>query len=273
MEALDAVILDGALAARIDESQLSGLLAAGTTVAIQSQRRPAGEWPWVRAGELWVVRHEPVGPVGVIEPIAYEPTYGWLRGWPADVRRRTVLAAAMGAVLLLAASLWRSRWAAVAVLAASAVICGFWVVWAACQSPVLEMSGNVIAESRSLQQEDRWFWYSPLRSTAHRQMIDGLVKPVLASVRQIDILHLQLRWEPARQIASFVYELKPSTSLAFFRRNVTLEIPHLALRRTQSSLASMVKQLYVQDSDELLGEVTDGTGATTVVVAAKKTAD
>ncbi len=61
-ESLDAVILDPAAATRVDSGQLRTLLAGGMTVAIQSEKRPGGNWPWQRLGPWWVVRYAPVGP-------------------------------------------------------------------------------------------------------------------------------------------------------------------------------------------------------------------
>src|SRR5437867_3467375 len=47
-EALDAVLLDAPSAARVTESQLSVLLAGGVAVAVRSDEKPAGGWPWHR---------------------------------------------------------------------------------------------------------------------------------------------------------------------------------------------------------------------------------
>jgi len=114
-EALDGLILDETGVRSLTEGQLATLLAAGTTVAVRRQQRPGEQWPWRRFGDdYWVIAHRPPGPAGATSSEAYEPAYAWTPGWPAAVRRWTVLLGAIFCILLAALSLWRSRRAAAA---------------------------------------------------------------------------------------------------------------------------------------------------------------
>ena len=54
---------------------------------------------------------------GAIVPEVYDPTYGWHPGRPAATRRQAVLIGVLFSVLAVAATLWRSRFAVVAVIA------------------------------------------------------------------------------------------------------------------------------------------------------------
>jgi hypothetical protein len=268
-EALDGLILDPASAARVEESQLRAMLAAGTTVAVRTIRRPAGRWPWTHEGELWVVRNFPLGPAGTIEPDAYRPTYNWVRGWPADFRRRAVLAGAVGGILVLAASMWRSRRAAVAVIGINAVVLGLWLAWAARQTPVLQLSGRVLVQGESLWQEDHWTWFSPLTAADVAMPAETLTKPIFASAHQIESSGIRWGWSDETRSGQYGCHLDPRTSMAFLKREVMVQYAIPDLTPGRSALATMVRELYLRPGDQLLGETTDASDQVTVVVRAK----
>src|SRR5260221_6814822 len=115
-ETLDGIVLDSSAAARVTERQLNGLLAAGTGVAIRSSTKPAGEWPWRKVGDYWILHYALAGPDTAYEPTAYLPTSAWARGWPAPFRQQILLAAVVFAILSLGAALPRWRGAALLVL-------------------------------------------------------------------------------------------------------------------------------------------------------------
>ena len=114
-------------------------------------------------GGCWGIR--PVGPRSPVELQAYDPTYGWEHGWPADVRRRAVLLAALAGIALLGLSLWRSRYAAWAGAALSLAAAVAVTVWAGRQSPVLSAGGALVVWDGSVAQRDYWAYRTTLRDT------------------------------------------------------------------------------------------------------------
>ncbi len=251
-EALDGVVFDAAAAARIDESQLRALLAAGTAVAVRSERRPSGTWPWKREGNLWVVRYTPRGPTGLIEPEAYLPTYGWVRGWPAQFRRQCVLACVIFAILFLAASLWRSRWRVPLVISLTVATSAAFVMWTSRQSPVLRMSGAVFIRGDGIIQEDRWSWYSTLRASDVSHPSAGLTKPVLASIQQIQTSDLRLKRQTSDEAWQFAFRLQPKIALAFVARRLNDSGAFPAGKAVaRSPLDAMVDRLYPVGSDDV----------------------
>ena len=115
-ETIDLLLLGPSAVSRVRESALAVLSAGGTAVAVRSNEKPAGQWPWQQVAApsgaggstlWWVLDHPPVGPRSLMDMETYAPTYGWEHGWPAEIRRRSVLLAALAAIALLGLSLWR----------------------------------------------------------------------------------------------------------------------------------------------------------------------
>jgi hypothetical protein len=121
---LDALLLDEPAAARVTEAQLATLLAGGTAVAIRTEARPGGAWPWTPQGAWWVVRPDRAAHVELIQPERYALASADDAGAPAAFRRTVVLALVAFTLAAMLASLWRSRraWVGVVVLAVLASI-------------------------------------------------------------------------------------------------------------------------------------------------------
>jgi hypothetical protein len=173
-ETIDLLLLGPSAVSRVRESAVAVLAAGGTAVAVRADERPAGAWPWrqiaVPAGpqgltKWWILDHPPVGPRSLMDMEVYAPTYGWEHGWPADVRWRSVLLAAIAGIALLGLSLWRSRHAKWAGAALSFVAAGAVMLWSSRQSPLLSAGGALVEWDGSISQRDFWAYRSTLRDT------------------------------------------------------------------------------------------------------------
>ncbi|MDB5299244.1 MAG: hypothetical protein JWO87_907, partial [Phycisphaerales bacterium] len=271
-EALDGVVLDAAAAGRVDESQLRGLLAAGTAVAIKSDRRPGGPWPWQKQGAYFVL-HIPIsGPQSVFVPEgAYAPTQVWLRGWPAPFRRHIILAAVLFTILATALTLWRSRWMALSVLALCALSAGAILEWRAHQHVQLEAGGSVIVLNESTTQYDDWTYRAVLRPADGIVAWHPSVRPILAYPRQPADSDLRLICAADGQPLEFRYRQEPGKSLAFLTRALRAERPAvMPMLPVSSPLRTLTDTLYAGPGDRIVGQlVEDGENRWPAVVVEK----
>jgi hypothetical protein len=240
-EAVDALLLDAAAAARMDEGQLRTLLAGGTVVAVRAagdgpaastsaspfaSAEPVPGWPWARRGDWWVLRHEVAGPRGGVNPDVYLPTYSWDRSWPPATRRAAALAAAAAGLAVLAACLWRSRWSAalaVGVCAAAGVAAA---AYGASLSPVATAAGDVVAWDGRLAQRDRWQYVSAIRdATTSVAAADGLTKPALGTRRPLSGLTVTLTCAADGSPDRYELTLPAKATVAFLSRSVGPEGP------------------------------------------------
>jgi hypothetical protein len=173
-DTIDLLLLGPSAASRVRESAVAVLAAGGTAVAVRSDLRPPGDWPWRQISvpdapqgptQWWVLDHPPVGPRSLMDMEAYAPTYGWEHGWPLSVRRRSVLLAALDGIALLGLSLWRSRHAVWAGAALSLIAAGSVIFWTYRQSPLLSAGGALVEWDGSISQRDFWAYRSTLRDT------------------------------------------------------------------------------------------------------------
>ena len=217
-EALDAAVFDDA-----SHVFLAELMQLGVSVIVRSDARPDGRWAWQGGAGNWFVRLDPVGPRGIIDPDVYEPVAAWRPGWPAPLRRRAALLAAMFAIVALGAALWLRTWrAALAVVAASAIAAVGFAWWGSRQPMVCALNTGITVTGLGADQSDRWTYYRPLRRrevTVDWPMRRFAEKPVFASarhLRQADLLlHVAASGRPAR----ITWNAKPGTTLAVVRRS------------------------------------------------------
>jgi hypothetical protein len=229
--AADAVLLDLSAAARVGESQLRAFLAAGTAVAIRSPERPRGDWPWHRRGAWWVLQHDPAGPGGgtagggggggvAVNIDAYAPTFAWDRAWPAALRRRTLLAAALLAMLLVGASLLRGRRGLVAAIGVCAAAGGAAAWFARSLAPVVTAAGEVVVTDGTIAQRDRWTYVSGLRDARTSADAAGVTRVVLGGRRQLGGLDLALACDADGSPWRYEFTLPAKQTVAFVSRSV-----------------------------------------------------
>jgi hypothetical protein len=226
-EVLDGVMLDAPAATKVTESQLRVLLAGGTVVAVRADAKPGGGWPWRREGPYWVLRHDVAGPRDVVDADVYEPSYGWVRGWPASVRRQAVLAAVVFAILVLALTLWKSRYSAWAGLAFCVLVSGAVVVWGANRPPVLRAGGEIIVHDAAagLTQRDQWSYLSVMRSREASHPFGELGRPVFFMRRQSTDVGARLACAADGTPERIVASIPANGTLTLLTRSVSPDTP------------------------------------------------
>jgi hypothetical protein len=254
--ALDAVLLDAAAAARVTEQQVATLLAAGTAVAIRSDARPGGPWPWERRGPWWVVRLDLAGPRGVIEPDAYAPVAGRAVGWPRSFRRQLTFALIAFAIAAVAASLWKSKWTWAAVVlicvGATAVV----VMSRQDQVPIRTTDAAVLVRANGWGQDDEWSYYTavvPGESTM-TPAPGELIRPIFSSNRHFQTTNIALDCDGDGAPMRFRFSLRRDQSIAFLRRVMHLRGPRSSkdYRETTSPLTAVVEHLYLSAGDRIV---------------------
>ncbi len=160
-EVLDAVVLDAAAMAAVDDNERSALLAGGVTLAAVGEGPPDAAWPWRRRGTAWVLARVPAGPTGAVEPDAYGPVESWSPGWSAAVRGG-VVAVAGGVVLATIGLLCVVRPGPRAAVVGVTVLCGVATVgivaWRSALDPVAHGGGDVTVAGGGWAQRDAWVY-------------------------------------------------------------------------------------------------------------------
>jgi hypothetical protein len=256
-EALDGIVLDAAAARRpFTEAKIASLLAGGAAVAIRSAQKPGGGWPWRRQGAYWICRVEIAGPTSCFqEKDAYQPAQVWVRGWPAALRRKILLAAIVLVILATAGTLWRSRWAVVIVLVICAVSTGLGLLWRSRQSPAIEQSTAVIVRTDTTTQRDTWSYHSVLRSADVSIPWQPLMRPIFITDRQADDLSLRQLFDVGGLPLSFSCHLEHGQAMAFQTRVLTPGREDLSPAMPVSpALGALADEIYRMHGDKIVGQ-------------------
>src|SRR5438874_9159699 len=112
----------------------------GITIAVRSDTRPDQTWPWKRDGDAWILRPNPAANLHFAQDEdAYRSTYGWTPGRSSAARQMVIIVAALCSCVMLALTLWRSRWNLLALGAFVLVFCTGFALWRARQPDVMSM--------------------------------------------------------------------------------------------------------------------------------------
>jgi hypothetical protein len=249
-EALDALILTPAADSSL-HGEIAAILAGGTVIAVLGGDRPDSQWPWHREGPYWLLAPIGAGPDSALNADGYGPTYAWDRGWLEPMRRTIMIVAGLYCMVILAIVLWRSRWAIFALVGASVISAGLFARWYSLRSPILRLQTGVLVEhTAGLAQLDAWTWLSPVRPAEGRISFEGNIRPVFASLRQIEISHIQLVWPALGSPAHFELHLDPRQTMAFMERTVGLSKNQPASDVVSPELAEFAAALYRRPSDQ-----------------------
>jgi hypothetical protein len=214
---LDAIIVDS-----IDQKQLPQLLAIGMTIAVRSDAKPDTTWPWQRLAGAWVLRPSlsPNHP-GSMGESAYDPVDFWSPGGhSAQARELIVLLALLLSCLMLAITLWRSRWMLPALAIFVAIFCIGFQLWRSRQSEVntLIQTNRLIGEMMKL---DRWSYQTAPLASSTEMKFDDCTWPVFASTAHADSLHATLECDATGQPLKIKYDLPAKAKMAFLTRSIT----------------------------------------------------
>jgi hypothetical protein len=243
-ELLDAIVLDSASLARVDDAQISALLSCGVSVAVSADAKPPGSWPWTREGQCWVLRYSPAGPVTAgYHPAAYAPVADWRSGWPWPFRRRVLGFAAVLCIVLLGLALWRpplvAVWMVAAVVAASALM-GWW--WRG-QVPVQQAGGEVVITGGPIVQTDGWTYQTATRDAFSTLRWTEVSRPIFASRGGLDDVWTSLNCDTSGQPKAFAIWIPAGRRIAFLSRGVgTIAPAATPANPVNSPLASLLRE-------------------------------
>jgi hypothetical protein len=246
---LDAVVF----AVPPDEEERWGLLAAGTAVVVTSGSKPPDGWPWRRIGSAWVLAPQVSGPSGAVDPRAYDPAYSLRPGQPAPVRRRLVFVGAAVAILVLAVTLWRSRYAAAGVVALCVAAAAALAAWGgpAMSAPRRGVGAVVVIGPSDFAQVDEWTYVKALRRQAATQPWTGdFMRPVLVSPRHAARVDLRLHCDAAGP-RRFTWRAEPGAPMAFLSRTVARDVSTLEPADAPSPLRDLARRAYLSPGDTL----------------------
>jgi hypothetical protein len=221
--ALDAVVCDASLPARVDARVIGALLGSGTVFAVRSGSAPDRTWPWRRVGgQWWILRYDPVGPDQAIAAPAYAPVTADLLG--IDPRQRTMVVgiALVFAIAVLAATLVSRRRGRRAVAVAGVCLLGVAAVaaWSARQPTVRQQRGAVAVIAGRLGQSDQWTWQIAARAGTATMPFSSGQRPMLASARQAQRLGLTLECSGEGMPLRFTATLPANGQIAYLSRAV-----------------------------------------------------
>ena len=160
-ETLDVITLDAALMQRVDEQQLSALVAAGVAFAVRADKPPFSHWPWKKAGGgWWTLHYTPAGPAAATyNSDVYAPVTGINGGWPAAKRKRFALEGTGFVLVMLLLALWRPRYTVILgalITAGTSAVLLYWHQW---ERPLRIVEGKIRVISPDITQDDDWAYY------------------------------------------------------------------------------------------------------------------
>jgi hypothetical protein len=214
---LDAVLLDATSAARVSEGQVAALLAGGTTVAVRTSARPAGNGPWRQHGAWWVARLDAPPVAGVVQPDRYAASPRVPPGWPATVRYTLLLALAALSLAAVAVTLLKSRKAWIASVVLSVAAAGAIALWRSRQPTVVS---SVTVENLA-SVEDRWTTYTAVADGEFRHPIgdpDDATWPIFFSKSHARNVSLRLECGSDGLPVAFAGHLRGGQRILFLTR-------------------------------------------------------
>jgi len=216
------------------------------------------------------VSHSRIGPQSLVEPAAYGPTYGWVRGVPDATRRRCLLAGVVLAVLLIGTALLRG-WRGFVAAAAVAFLASIgWIVWQNRHPPVNRLAASVVVKDSLLSQHDRWTWISSPVALESSFSSEGLVHPIFFTHSMLANTQMSMICAENGKQVEFRFHVEPRLAIAFVSSTMGTEWERIV--GTKSSFTSLAQDVYANQSLEVAGEFVDDTGETTVVCEPKDAA-
>lgn len=257
-EALDALVVDAAVAAQWKPETIHSLLASGVIVAVQTPVAPDAHWPWRQEGPFFILQHRPIGPaISTAYPVLFDPVQGWQADWPAAFRYRIFLYALLFAILLLGLVVMRPRLTPLwAVLLSIGTVLALGVWWHG-RAAVLRREGDVAILSERLRQSDTWTYLASATSAAADWPWAGLVRPQFEQQTDRQITGLLLRCSSTGQPVSFAWRSVPGVKLAFLSRSLSPRDAHTEpVQPAQGNpLASLARRIYLRPGSQILGQL------------------
>lgn len=257
-EALNAIACDGPIPGA-ELRTFQSLLGSGTLFAIRNPTPPDRDLPWSRHGEWWVLRHDPIGPMGVVDAAAYAPVLSW---FPSVAARTRALAVSLGVIFTIAAlgaSLLRSQRGKLLALGAVTVVAlAGLAAWGHRQSPINAVGGNLAVLSGALVQYDVWDYRTTLGGGETAFNWTGNTRPMLMSSEQAAGQQVVLECGGDGVPTQITARLGARHKLACLSRTVEPNSPNLQPRArpdlSESPMHVLVRRAYLAPGIKTLGQ-------------------
>jgi hypothetical protein len=263
LDSLDAVLIDP------DRKDAEVASAKGVVVAIRGQR-PSWDAPLEHIGDFWVIKPNVCGPTTAIGgDDAYLPTLAWQHGWPAEMRRRIVLAGVLVSLAGLATLLIRRPRTQIILMTIVAVTCSVCIeTWRRNSSTVQTATGTIrVLDREGIVQTDQWEYFWGGRTGAHVAFRDR--EPILFDLAHAQSVGLALTCDP--QGLEWSATLPANATLATLRRTFAVETSSVALSSSSSSpMRELARRAYLRPGLEIEGEEMAGTGWSTIIIAPQR---
>ncbi|HEY8666246.1 MAG TPA: hypothetical protein VIL86_06260, partial [Tepidisphaeraceae bacterium] len=252
---LDALVLDAAGFQTI-RPRLAEFLANNTTLIVRTDARPDQNWPWTQQREgYWILAPNLAGPLSAeFNEDPYLPTYSWVPSWPAAFRLHIIFGAVAFSILALLLSLWRSRFAAVALAVLCALAVGRTLLWRNGHAPVMQSGGAVLVQHPGMTQLDHWSYQTSPDKVAGGLPVVQPTWPMLFSRAQAESLKLSLVCDDSGKPIRYVYELPERMRLAFLRREVSTGRPDYRPLPIRSPMRALAEEAYATPGCSIVGE-------------------
>jgi hypothetical protein len=238
--------LDGIVVSRaVSHDELIAWQAMGLTVATTTT--PADDSVgWTKQGALWVSHPLNAGPVGSIGgDAAYQPLQAYLPLQPSALRRRILLAGVLVSLMVLAASMGRSRRSLVAL--AVIILAGATALetWRRAQPPFHTIGGQVIVADRTAQ-FDTWQYRIARAEAPLKWAAANDAWPIVVDARHAKRIELSLDCD--HQKLTWRANLRQGASLAMLRRQLAAPPAQGLGTATTSPMDVLVRSFYLSTS-------------------------
>ncbi|HEX4053174.1 MAG TPA: hypothetical protein VHX86_02820 [Tepidisphaeraceae bacterium] len=220
-ETLDAILLTPEALTKISSSVRGDLFAAGVELAVMGEARPDGILPWQHSGPWWLASAN-LRLAPMVDSDAYAPTYGWVAGRSAEFRRHIFLLGAIYCLIVAGIALWRSRWMAVAIVAAS-ILAGFVFASENRKSSPIFRRGGVVRLIDGSALKDDWVYQVSHRDADFRMPVEDSVRPVFFSLSQLRTMNLAMDCGDSGQPVAISGRLSADEPLALMHRRLSVK--------------------------------------------------
>jgi hypothetical protein len=216
-ETLDALVLSPQHYSDLPPSMAKELLAAGVMLAVTGDSPPDTALPWIRRGRLWTITNDLAMPP-IVNPDAFTPTLGWTDGRGSAFRTQIALLGAIFCLIAIGISLWKSRWAAAAIIALCAVASIFFWQYNDSQSPIAITGGPIFLGGPPISLQDDWRFACSHDGVNPSIPISGIVQPIVEDESDWNKMDLHIECEGAGHPIALIATLQPDQPLALVDR-------------------------------------------------------
>lgn len=245
---IDLLIVDAALLNRLD-GRWQTLAAWGVSIAVVGGQMPDTTFPWQRVGSDWILQSRLAGPSEAVDPDLIASAGLTPVGQPPSTRRQVMLAGVLIGAVLIASSLWRSRWGVLLCVGASFSATAAIALWSGRLDTVRTTAQTILIQhAPNYVQEDEWEFEQSPRKASLTRSINWL--PALRSPDDARRLNLTVTTDAYR------YDLSPNASIAWLRRTIHPRMPTRALAAAKPEERWLAGQ-YATPPLQLQGVIAD----------------